>query len=387
MSRGNALLVTILVVAAGCGKVNSFTDANQADCDDSNPCTVDAFDDSGACQHTAGNAGTVCRATAGDCDVEETCDGTSMDCPDDVLADQTVECRASTGDCDPAELCAGDSADCPADVTIPLKLYAATGSSTTGEVYVIDPTTGAVVTDLGAAGFSITGMRMQAGTHTIYATTGGRSAVSPGFLAQINPATGAATLLGTLGTASGGTGNQVAADIDFDATGRLYGWMEISNIGNDDLATIDLTNFTTTTISDSTLNTAGSGLSFDANGNLVYVNQGLVITLDPSTGLALNAGTSITGTTNTFINALALNPQTGTMYAVAKTGGGGLAAGPGSGTGMGGGGGNGRGGGPRSAGLVGSTTFLITLDPATAVGADVDQLPNDVDAIAFACEP
>src|SRR5205807_7133535 len=92
----------------------------------------------------------TCRASAGQCDVAETCTGTSGTCPadafqsatthcmgssqsgvcDDDPADHctgtsnvcvdvyeaaTVTCRASAGQCDVAESCTGTSGTCPAD--------------------------------------------------------------------------------------------------------------------------------------------------------------------------------------------------------------------------------------------------------------------------------
>jgi fibronectin type 3 domain-containing protein len=60
-------------------------------------------------------AGTPCRAAVGLCDVAETCDGVSADCPADKLAAAGKECRAIAGDCDIAETCSGTSPDCPAD--------------------------------------------------------------------------------------------------------------------------------------------------------------------------------------------------------------------------------------------------------------------------------
>lgn len=60
-------------------------------------------------------AGTVCRAALDVCDVEETCDGVSADCPADQLVKAGRECRAAKGDCDIAETCTGTKADCPAD--------------------------------------------------------------------------------------------------------------------------------------------------------------------------------------------------------------------------------------------------------------------------------
>src|SRR5207244_3591231 len=98
-----------------------------------------------ACTHAAGNAGTVCRAAAGGCDVAETCTGTSTACPADTkqpagsactadanpcTLDQCdgstttcthpagnagTVCRAAAGECDLAESCTGTSTTCPTD--------------------------------------------------------------------------------------------------------------------------------------------------------------------------------------------------------------------------------------------------------------------------------
>jgi hypothetical protein len=70
-------------------------------------------------------AATSCRASAGDCDVAETCDGTSPACPADAFAAATVECRAAMGECDVAETCSGTGAACPADA------FAAMGTACT----------------------------------------------------------------------------------------------------------------------------------------------------------------------------------------------------------------------------------------------------------------
>jgi fibronectin type 3 domain-containing protein len=72
----------------------------------------------GACLGSNGQplpAGTVCRKAAGLCDVAESCDGVSSDCPADKLAAAGKECRAAAGDCDIAETCSGSSVDCPTD--------------------------------------------------------------------------------------------------------------------------------------------------------------------------------------------------------------------------------------------------------------------------------
>jgi hypothetical protein len=56
-----------------------------------------------------------CRAAAGPCDVAETCDGASSDCPASTFRPSTTECRAAAGVCDLAESCSGSAAACPPD--------------------------------------------------------------------------------------------------------------------------------------------------------------------------------------------------------------------------------------------------------------------------------
>src|SRR5206468_2016304 len=113
-----------------------------------NVCTTDRCNgtvSSPLCVHAAGNASTVCRAVAGECDVAETCSGTSTTCPADgkktsgtACADDGIVCtsdlcngssalcqhavgnagtvcRAAVDSCDAAETCTGASVDCPAD--------------------------------------------------------------------------------------------------------------------------------------------------------------------------------------------------------------------------------------------------------------------------------
>src|SRR5439155_23842445 len=72
---------------------------------DGNPCTVDECDGTlAACQHPAGNAGTVCRTGSGDiCDPDELCDGSSPDCPNDVIAPPSTYCRPAVDECDEPE--------------------------------------------------------------------------------------------------------------------------------------------------------------------------------------------------------------------------------------------------------------------------------------------
>ena len=61
----------------------------------------------------------VCRGSAGICDVAETCDGITDNCPADAFQPASTVCRASVDTCDIAETCTGSSAACPADTGQP----------------------------------------------------------------------------------------------------------------------------------------------------------------------------------------------------------------------------------------------------------------------------
>jgi hypothetical protein len=64
-------------------------------------------------------AGEVCRDARGQCDLEETCDGRSPECPDDAVMSRGSECREARGPCDVPEQCDGVSEDCPDDGLLP----------------------------------------------------------------------------------------------------------------------------------------------------------------------------------------------------------------------------------------------------------------------------
>jgi hypothetical protein len=82
-----------------------FAPSGTACRDDGNPCTIDVCG-AGACTHPAGNAGAICRAATGECDLAETCDGTTPRCP----ADQTEPDGTACDDdnlCTDHDVCAG----------------------------------------------------------------------------------------------------------------------------------------------------------------------------------------------------------------------------------------------------------------------------------------
>ncbi len=58
-------------------------------------------------------AGSVCRWAAGECDQTETCDGSSLGCPEDTFLNGDTWCRGANGPCDVDDFCTGSSPSCP----------------------------------------------------------------------------------------------------------------------------------------------------------------------------------------------------------------------------------------------------------------------------------
>ncbi|ADO75189.1 choice-of-anchor A family protein [Stigmatella aurantiaca] len=84
----------------------------EGECDVAESCTGS----SAACPGDAKKPATAeCRGPAGACDVAEHCTGSSNHCPADGYASSTTQCREVGGECDVAESCTGTGASCPAD--------------------------------------------------------------------------------------------------------------------------------------------------------------------------------------------------------------------------------------------------------------------------------
>src|SRR5207249_902911 len=85
--------------------------AGSACADDGNACTTDLCNGSGTCQHAPGNAGAVCRAAADECDVAETCTGSSATCPSDIKKPAGTTCTDDGNACT-RDICDGSSVAC-----------------------------------------------------------------------------------------------------------------------------------------------------------------------------------------------------------------------------------------------------------------------------------
>src|SRR5207247_1234198 len=112
LSEAITAIVDASIAGACCG--NGHLDPGE-ECDDGN--LNDGDCSSSSCKIESST--TMCRAAAGPCDVTESCDGVSNDCPADAFKASSVKCRATAGPCDQAEFCTGASAACPADTFKP----------------------------------------------------------------------------------------------------------------------------------------------------------------------------------------------------------------------------------------------------------------------------
>src|SRR5690348_15656458 len=161
-------------------------------------------------------------------------------------------------------------------------LFGATGASDTdtlpaSNLYTLNPGTGAA-TSIGSIGKAITGLAFDDTTITLYGVTAGVSLDgTERQLLKINTATGASTVVGSLGT------NEIE-DIAFNGKGELFGWNETG----DDLVKIDKATGAVTKAGEAGLGvTFGNGLAFNPQGQLFGFldgDFGHVFRVDPGTG-------------------------------------------------------------------------------------------------------
>jgi hypothetical protein len=260
-------------------------------------------------------------------------------------------------------------------------LYAATGSNgVPGNLYTVNPATG-VSTLVGPTlinnpancplappcAIGLTGLAVHPVTAVVYgATSNSIGTTNLKSLVTIDPATGAATLIGVMATP--------VADIGFDSGGTLYGW-SANQGGNPSpvlgLFTIDLTTAAQARVlpGDSSFpKTGGNGLSF-ARGTLFLSEDGAAVigaatgalrTVDPATGVT-TVGPTLTGAPRPgtalkpgTINSLAVDP-TGVLFGVNSD----------------------------NSGLGNAICNLVVINPGTGAVSDHGSLPDNTDALAF----
>lgn len=221
-------------------------------------------------------------------------------------------------------------------------LYASEASDSGRQLWLLDPTTadGAAVGDMGG---EITGIAVHPATGILYGVTAsiqlGPQNFDPGDLVIIDKATGAATLVGSLGLMNLSEEGPTLADIAFDPlTGILYGWR--SKEGGD-LYTVNLQTGTATLVGESGLTlSGGQGLTFGPQNNLYLAGegtQGLLYTIDKTTGLPIGSvqltdyaddsnigalafdGSRIFGITTDNPDLITINPVTGEITTIGET--------------------------------------------------------------------
>jgi hypothetical protein len=271
-------------------------------------------------------------------------------------------------DCDPVALCVnetpGFSCSCPGGYSgdgvavaeggsgCVARLFVADGKATTaGNLYLVDPTD-ATTTVVGAIGVAITGLAF-AGDGTLYGTeAAGEAAIMPQFV-SIDPATGAATNVGTL-VDGNNTEHDAVADITWDSINQqLIGWSEVG----DQPIVIDTTDGGVTILGGGTASYGGA-MASNAAG-VVYIapegNTGVLYTVDTGTGV-VTAGPTLNGgnAQNDALNSMTF--FNGVLYAVESD----------------------------DAADPTSAANLVTIDTTTGVITLVGALPPGIDAIASA---
>ncbi|MEX2309369.1 MAG: hypothetical protein WD738_17350 [Pirellulales bacterium] len=242
-------------------------------------------------------------------------------------------------------------------------LYASTAAGAAGDLYKLDPATGAVMEHVGplndanGTNYPITGLAFQPGTHVLYGSTGNNPVATAALLVTINPATALVTVVGPYNAGpvnSSGT-PATMADLDFDAAGTLYG---IGSIGGPQLYSINTATGQATVIGSTGLtSTTGGGLAIsDAGVFYGTPTASRYGTYDSGTGAYTNITNPAKPTGGGAYGALAFSPG-GALY--------GLNVGSGS---------------PPP-------THLVTIDPPTGTVTPIGASLNSLDAIAWIPEP
>ncbi|MDX8411983.1 MAG: hypothetical protein R8K46_08990 [Mariprofundaceae bacterium] len=213
-------------------------------------------------------------------------------------------------------------------------MYAADATlQTTGNLYTIDPATGAS-TVVGPLPVPITGLAV-APSGTLYGVSGGRTGNT---LYVIDRATGNATPVGALGL--------TAPDITFIGA-TLYGW---TRDVPDQLVTIDIATGVATRVG-AAPSIVRRAIAADGAGVLYAADQtngvGSLDTVDPATGV-LTTGPTVTGGANGRLNGMVFVGAT--LYGVDS---------------------------------LRTSANLITINITTGASITIGALPNNIDALAW----
>jgi hypothetical protein len=151
-------------------------------------------------------------------------------------------------------------------------LYAASAAGAAGNLYLLNPDTGAVIQTIGptndvtGANYSITGLAVHPTTGVLYGSTGNANTAAQATLVTINPATALVTVVGPFnaGPVNSSGSPATMADIDFDSAGNLFG---VGSIGGPQLYSINTLTAQATVIGGTGLtSTTGGGLGISPTG-------------------------------------------------------------------------------------------------------------------------
>ncbi len=174
-------------------------------------------------------------------------------------------------------------------------LYGATAAGAPGELYILDPNTGAAIVDVGPLNDSlgendpITGLAFHPFTGVLYGATANNPEESASLLVTIDPATALVTVIGAFNPGNPGTRDATMGDLAFDAAGNLYG---VGTVGGPQLYAINTATGQATVIGNTGLTSAtGAGLAISAAGVFYGTPTASRFgTYDPMTGAFTNIG-------------------------------------------------------------------------------------------------
>jgi len=184
-------------------------------------------------------------------------------------------------------------------------------SPATSTLVEIDPATGSLLATIGDVGYAVNGMAYDATTGNLYATTTTWDPTFPDGLIIIDPATAAATPVGT------GAGQNVNVPA-VNAAGQLFGWTE----SGDNPVLWNKAAGTITVIGSSGIASRLEGLDFDSSGTLYLVQDydwnedgQSVYTINTTTGAATAVG-ALTTLPNGYAHHGKFHPVTNLYYGI-----------------------------------------------------------------------
>jgi hypothetical protein len=236
-------------------------------------------------------------------------------------------------------------------------LYAATGfANSFGELYILNPVDGSVITDVGPLNdsdgnnYGLTGLRYDPSTGLLFGITGS-SLTAPNSLVLVNPSNAHVSYIG-------GPFSSRLSDIAIDPfTYVMYAVSGSSQY----FYTVDKRTGIDTRIGNTNLPPKrGGGMTADATGVLYGTNDDGLFTYDKITGDATPIGTT---NLSYYVDALAFNAA-GVLYGIE-------------------GGGSTRGDGSDS----NRERWLVVIDTVTGLGVELGETVGNINALAFVPAP